>query len=115
MHSVDLKSATDRWPLVLMYALVRALFGSAFASSAVNSALGANVFQSTFTKDKSLCFVAGQPLGYYSSWPLFALSHHMVLWYAAEQVYPGRRFERYAILGDDVIIADDSVRDLYDS
>ncbi|KAL9277508.1 putative RNA-dependent RNA polymerase, mitoviral (mitochondrion) [Arabidopsis thaliana] len=24
-------------------------------------------------------FVAGQPLGYYSSWPLFALSHHMVV------------------------------------
>lgn len=37
-------------------------------------------------------FVAGQPLGYYSSWPLFALSHHMVVWYAAEHVYPSSFF-----------------------
>ena len=26
----------------------------------------------------------GQPLGYYTSWPLFALSHHVVVWVAAE-------------------------------
>lgn len=30
----------------------------------------------------------GQPLGYYASWALFALSHHWILWLAAEQVYP---------------------------
>ncbi|KAF9590872.1 hypothetical protein IFM89_039181 [Coptis chinensis] len=43
---------------------------------------------------------------YYSSWPLFALSHHFLVWYCAELVYPGREFRRYAVLGDDVVIAD---------
>lgn len=39
------------------------------------------------------------------SWPLFALSHHLVVWYSAERVWPGRVFRDYAILGDDVVIA----------
>ena len=51
-------------------------------------------------------FVAGQPLGYYGSWPLFAFSHHLLVWWAAEQVRPGVRFDRYAVLGDDVLITD---------
>lgn len=115
VHSVDLKAATDRWPLHLLFALIRSIFGSDFASAAVNSTLGCNVFRNLLVKKLSLVsFVAGQPLGYLSSWPLFALSHHLVVWYCAEQVYPGRKFRKYAILGDDVIIVDDSVREQYD-
>lgn len=114
VHSVDLKSATDRWPLVLMFELMQSLFGRSFASSAVNSTLGTNVFLIPFVNRKAnICFVAGQPLGYYSSWPLFALSHHFVMWYAAEQVYPGKKFRGYAILGDDLIITDDRVKEVY--
>lgn len=115
VHSVDLTAATDRWPLLLMFELCQALFGRSFASSAVNSTLGTNIFDVGFVKRKhsSVSFVAGQPLGYYSSWPLFALSHHLLVWYAAELVYPGVRFDRYAILGDDVVIADDAVRNQY--
>jgi len=63
----------------------------------------------------SVSFVAGQPLGYHASWPLFTLSHHMVIWWAAEQVYPGVRFDRYAILGDDVLICDENVAQVYAS
>lgn len=60
-----------------------------------------------------MSFVAGQPLGYYASWALFALSHHLVVWYAAERVYPAVYFQKYAALGDDVIIADDMVAQEY--
>lgn len=106
IHSVDLKSATDRWPLLLLFELCQSLFGRSFASSAVNSTLGTNIFDVGFVRRKSsVSFIAGQPLGYYSSWPLFALSHHLLVWYAAELTYPGLWFDRYAILGDDVIIA----------
>lgn len=62
-----------------------------------------------------LCHWSGQPLGYYSSWPLFALSHHVLVWYAAEQCYPGQVFRRYAILGDDIVIADEAVAAAYSS
>lgn len=36
-----------------------------------------------------------------------------MVWYAAEQVYPGKRFLKYAILGDDIVIADKAVKDRY--
>lgn len=53
-------------------------------------------------------------LGYYSSWPLFALTHHLVIWWCEEQVYPDRYFDRYAVLGDDVVIADQTVAQEYE-
>lgn len=60
---------------------------------------------------KLISFVTGQPLGYYSSWALFALSHHYVVWMAASNVYPQatKPFTRYALLGDDIVIADKKV------
>ncbi|KAI5664349.1 hypothetical protein M9H77_23672 [Catharanthus roseus] len=37
-------------------------------------------------------FVTGQSLGFLSSWPLFALCYHFVLWYCADKVYLSRVF-----------------------
>jgi len=52
-----------------------------------------------------VAFVAGQPLGYYGSWSLFSLSHHFLVWLAAQNVQPSRNtpFSKYAILGDDKV------------
>lgn len=63
----------------------------------VVSGLGTNVFSAPVSSNrrvgpKCVCFNAGQPLGYLSSWPLFALAHHFVVWYCAEKVYPGKVF-----------------------
>lgn len=62
-------------------------------------------------KRRSLVFYTGQPLGMYGSWPLFTLSHHFVVWLAAERAYPGHQepFQSYAVLGDDVVITDPKV------
>lgn len=62
---------------------------------------------------RQISFVAGQPLGYRGSWPLFALSHHLVIWWAAEKVMPGKKFLDYAVLGDDVVIANERVAQWY--
>lgn len=116
-YSFDLKSATDRWPLLLLFEVVQYCFGRAFASSVVNSALALNVFEVPWVRrrNSSVSFVAGQPLGYLSSLPLFALSHHVLVWHCAQQVNPGRYFDRYAILGDDIVIADQKVASLYEA
>lgn len=117
VFSFDLKSATDRWPRVIIYAMVTSLFGDSLASAVVNASLGLchiTVTKPLVRRQRSLSFTVGQPLGYHSSWPLFALSHHFVIWMAAERVYPGaKRFKAYAILGDDVVIADRKVADEY--
>lgn len=116
-YSFDLKSATDRWPLVFLFKVMCHLFDRSFASSVVNSALACNIFEVLFVKRRlsSVCFVAGQPLGYLSSWPLFALSHHIKIWWCAEKVYPWDILTRYAVLGDDVVIADQYVAKVYES
>lgn len=93
---------------------------------------GVNFEQSWFTlmtsiifrtvKDKSipyeeqkrgLMFTKGQPLGIYSSWPVFTLTHHMLVWLAADKVRPGAVFLDYAILGDDLVIACPKVAEEY--
>jgi hypothetical protein len=91
------------------------LFDRSFASAVVNSALACNIFEVPFVKRRNsqVSFVAGQPLGYYSSWPLFSLSHHILVWYAAEQVDPGEYFKKYAVLGDDIVIADARIAGVY--
>lgn len=50
--SFDLKSATDRWPLVLLFEVFQVCFDRSFASSAVNSALAYNIFEVPFVKKK---------------------------------------------------------------
>lgn len=59
-------------------------------------------------------FIAGQPPGYYGSWALFSLSHHFIVWLAAEWKLSSKApFTRYAVLGDDVVIADPVVTGKY--
>lgn len=114
LWSFDLSAATDRWPLQILFEVLQVLFDRSFAS-AVRSCLALNLCEVPFVRrpGSTVCFVAGQPLGYYSSWPLFALSHHFVIWWCAEQKYPGSYFDKYGILGDDVVIADREVAELY--
>lgn len=85
-------------------------------------------------KKARLSFIIGQPLDYLSSWPLFALSHYVVVWLAAERAYFKTRcgltdldvnneqflsqgskvpFKHYALLGDDIVIADEKVAEEY--
>ena len=117
VYSFDMKSATDRWPRVLIYQMIALLFDVYTASSVVNSSLGLSHVLTgppLVKRYHRLPFSVGQPLGYYASWPLFSLSHHMVVWLAAERVYPvSGKFKAYATLGDDVVIADSRVAKEY--
>lgn len=58
-------------------------------------------------------FTKGQPLGFSSSWPVFTLTHHVIVWLAAWNARPGKLFLDYAILGDDLVIADESIAKEY--
>lgn len=112
-YSYDLSAATDRMPLRCLFYVMEYLFGRSYASAVVNSTLACHRFEVPFVKGKDgvsgVSFVTGQPLGFLSSWPLFALTHHMIVWAAAEVVKPGVQFWDYALLGDDVVIADEDV------
>lgn len=47
-YSYDLKSATDRWPLLILFEVMQYFFDRSFASAVVNSALGMNLFEVPF-------------------------------------------------------------------
>uniref|UniRef100_A0AAU7GGF7 RNA-dependent RNA polymerase n=1 Tax=Grapevine mitovirus 1 TaxID=3152091 RepID=A0AAU7GGF7_9VIRU len=119
----DLSSATDRWPVLLfMFEVFQGLFWSVVSLLAVvNSALATLIsLRCHSVKETALVqfvLVAGQPLGYYSSWALCLLcTHHLIRiwWCAAEEVYPGQLFDvcctSVMMLGDDVFITDDRKR-----
>lgn len=76
----------------------------------VESGLGTNVFLATKEKFFPKSF---QPLDFLSSWPLFALSHHFVVWLASDEVYTERVLRDYALLGDNIVIADERVATVY--
>ncbi|KAG4906058.1 hypothetical protein JHK82_040954 [Glycine max] len=118
VSSYDLKSATDGWPINLQGDILAFLFGSEvevpFRRAPHRKGGRGDPVEYPFARGRPVVsFETGQPLGYLSSWPLFTLSHHLVLQSCAEKVYPGRYFDRYAILGDDICIADRKVASVY--
>ncbi|KAK1592423.1 hypothetical protein Q3G72_024623 [Acer saccharum] len=101
-----------------MHDMMSCMFGPTLGSAIVNGALGLNTFHLVppmVNRVREISFLAGQALGYYGSWALFALSHHFIIWMAAEMSQPDRkdRFRGYAVLGDDVVIADGAVAKQY--
>lgn len=110
LYSYDLKSATDLFPAELIRSLVISFFGVEFGAAWYDLITGSSINvpdQRYIIKDpRRTQFTRGQPLGLYSSWSLFTMTHHMIVWMAAERVYPGRIFSNYAILGDDLVIGD---------
>nr|UJQ92534.1 MAG: putative RNA-dependent RNA polymerase [Mitoviridae sp.] len=113
LYSYDLKSATDLLPAVISRDMLFALFGREVAESWYEI-MSMTCFRSperlqTAGRGKRHRFTRGQPLGFYSSWPVFTLTHHLIVWLAAYRVYPGKKFLDYAILGDDIVIADRKV------
>jgi hypothetical protein len=56
-------------------------------------------------------YAQGQPMGAYSSWPMMALTHHLIIRYAASR--KGIAVPKYAVLGDDALIVGDVLFDSY--
>lgn len=72
-------------PYLLSWRHVSGLFGNPFATS-WTFILCSLVFQLPVYKgyrSSVVTFTKGQPLGFLSSWPLFTLTHHMLVWIAA--------------------------------
>jgi len=114
--SYDLSAATDRLPLSLQLSLLRPLLGDDLTNLWADFMVGHPYMLPKVAKSYNLGFNAvwyavGQPMGALSSWAMLALTHHAIVQYAAHLAYPIRTswFLGYAVLGDDVVIADQAV------
>lgn len=114
-YSDDLKAATDSLPSAVSAVLLGAIFGFSLGTTWFDILTGVSFRNVNDRKvrfedrERGWFFTKGQPLGFYSSWPVFALTHHALVWLAASKAYPGTVFQDYAILGDDLVIADSKV------
>ncbi|ATS94399.1 RNA-dependent RNA polymerase [Erysiphe necator mitovirus 2] len=104
-YSFDLSSATDRFPLDIQERFVRLLTNKDVAKSWRKILVGEEYVAPNGLSYKYGC---GQPMGAHSSWPIFTLCHHMVVFVAARNCGI-KRFYDYAILGDDIVISHDQV------
>lgn len=103
--SVDLTSATDRFPLSLQKEVVEQMEGPHFANGWADLMVG----EPFMFENKLYKYNCGQPMGLYSSWAVFALTHHLWIQFSAKRVGKQLPFTDYRLLGDDVVIRDDRV------
>lgn len=111
--SYDLSAATDRLPVVIQVELLKPLLGDEMALLWADLLTKRAYVLPKIAKSYNLGFnevryAVGQPMGALSSWAMLAMTHHAIVQAAADSAYPKRTcwFAGYAVLGDDVVIAD---------
>jgi hypothetical protein len=106
--SYDLTAATDRFPVEIQVDSLKSL--NSRVGELWNKILNSINF---YYKGQTYKYEVGQPMGLYSSWAVFALTHHIVIQYCAFVEREKFPFNKYAVLGDDVAIWSPSVAKRY--
>jgi hypothetical protein len=106
--SFDLTAATDRLPIQFQ-AQVFALFFGAKAARLWTELLD----RDWWFQGEPIRYAVGQPMGALSSWAILAVCHHVVVQLAAQRAGWTVWFPYYAVLGDDLVIADKLVAENY--
>lgn len=118
-HSFDLSAATDRCPVAIQELVVAVMFGVTFASAWRRLLVDRDYHvPKTGPREpgglpRKVRYAVGQPMGAYSSWAVFALTHHALVQFAAFLAGHREWFRFYALLGDDIVIADVAVANRY--
>jgi len=109
-YSIDLSNATDRMPIALQLKVVREVIGKTRADAWAHILVGYEYTLSGMARVAK--YACGQPMGAYSSWCAMALTHHYLVRLAAVRAgIP--HFRDYALLGDDLVIANAAVATEY--
>lgn len=107
-YSLDLHAATDRFPVSLQHRVLGELIGSHEYADAWLRTMTGHEFMNPF--GNPVKYATGQPMGAYSSWAVFALTHHLTVRVSAKRAGEDPvSFNKYILLGDDIVIADKAV------
>nr|UPW42101.1 MAG: putative RNA dependent RNA polymerase [Guangxi mito-like virus 15] len=110
LYSLDLTAATDRLPIDLQVLILEKLFGNRELALAWKDVLVSRSYK-LITGEK-IKYTVGQPMGAKSSFPMLALTHHVIVQQAA--INAGKTgFNDYIILGDDIVINNTAVAKSY--
>lgn len=123
--SLDLSSATDRFPLALQHVVLSVLIGPKLAELWASLLVerhyvaptrlpdGTVAYRSEDGKPRGLLYGAGQPMGALTSWAAFSLTHHILVQFAAYRTGFRGFFKDYCLLGDDIVLANAQVALVY--
>lgn len=119
-YSFDLTAATDRLPALMTAYLLEMIFHKEIAESWLyimtkrDFAFNGRVASKYNIEAGPYRYEVGQPMGGLSSWAGLAITHHWIVQMAAFRATGDLTWnENYEILGDDLVIFDDSIAEQY--
>jgi hypothetical protein len=110
LYSTDLTAATDRFPVSWEEAVVSAKYGEE-VGSLWKKIISCREFSIKGNPNK-VRYAVGNPMGFLSSWPVFAFTHHAFIEWCAH-LAGINRFRGYLVLGDDNICNNSIVASKY--
>lgn len=110
-YSLDLSSATDRFPIQVISLVLKGHLPKIFVDAWEHIMIG-YPFKVPQTKEE-ISYAVGNPMGFYSSWASFALAHHFILYIACKRVKIEWKTSPYLLLGDDLLIAHKELAEAY--
>lgn len=124
VYSFDLSAATDRLPVKIQALILDYMLGSELGQTwkrimtdrYFSFPLKKEEIIRGVDRDTEIKYSVGQPMGAYSSWAMLNLTHHLIVQWAYQRSLDyklGTLFDGYAVLGDDIVIASDSVASHY--
>jgi hypothetical protein len=105
-YCYDLSAATDRLPIRLQEDILNIM---GYSGSLWKSIISQVKWR---YKKRYITYEVGQPMGAYSSWAMLAVTHHIIVRAAALSLKIFN-YDRYLVLGDDIVIADQNVAEAY--
>jgi len=106
LQSLDLSAATDRLPVILQGQILNIL---GFDGDGWRRVLD----REWYLQGKFVTYKVGQPMGAYSSFAMLALTHHVITRIASLRCKVNPSTLLYAILGDDIAMANKKVAKTY--
>jgi len=122
VDSFDLTAATDRIPVHLQVVVLGAILGYPQADAWARLLVDRDyhlpserpgVQSAARALPEKVRYAVGQPMGALSSWAMLAIVHHFMVQIAAKRAGHLNWFSGYAVLGDDLVIANRKVGDEY--
>jgi len=109
--SCDLKDATDRMPINLICKVLNGYLPEETVESWKDIMISTPFyFKKGNMEWPAIKYEAGNPMGAYSSWGSFALTHHFIVFESCFELKKPWYSAKYCLLGDDILFGD---RELY--
>lgn len=108
-YSIDLKDATDRFPVDFISRVLEGAFTQEWVLHWRNIMVG----YPFSTPEGEVSYRVGNPMGAYSSWASFAVAHHYVVYDCCRSLGILWESARYVILGDDILFGDRELASAY--